>query len=105
MFKTYRVPDAEPVADAVAEGGRFFHEAAAAVKDRPEAERTEAHEQLGAPFVHVRSAKLCGNERVVARARGDGENLVCNMVKSSPAQLAAHVRHCRAKPCREIDGK
>ena len=28
-----------------------------------------------------------------------------NVVKSSPVQLAAHVRHCRAKPCRKIEGK
>ena len=27
------------------------------------------------------------------------------MVKSSPVQLAAHVRHCRGKPCRKIEGK
>ena len=28
-----------------------------------------------------------------------------NVVKSAPVQLAAHVRHCRAKPCKKIDGK
>ena len=27
------------------------------------------------------------------------------MVKTSPVQLAAHVRHCRAKPCRKIEFK
>ena len=26
------------------------------------------------------------------------------MVKSSPVQLVAHVRHCGAKPCRKIEG-
>ena len=46
-------PCAEPVAEAMAEAGRFYHEAAGAIKDRPEAERAEAHEQLGPPFVHV----------------------------------------------------
>ena len=53
------------------------------------------------------SAQLGGNERAGARALGDGENLLGggNVVKSSPAQLAAHVRHLRAKPCRKIDGK
>ena len=57
VFKTYLVPCAEPVAEAMAEAmaeaGRFYHEAAGAIKDRPEADRAEAHEQLGPPFVHV----------------------------------------------------
>ena len=26
-------------------------------------------------------------------------------MKSAPVQLAAHVRHCRAKPCKKIEGK
>ena len=51
VFKTYLVPCAEPVAVAMAEAGRFYHETAGAIKDRPEAERAEAHEQLGPPFV------------------------------------------------------
>ena len=51
------VPCAEPVAEAMAEAGRFYHEVAGAIKDRPEAERAEAHEQLGPPFVHVWVAK------------------------------------------------
>ena len=42
----------------MAEAGRFHHEAAGAIKDRPEAERAEAHEQLGPPFVHVWVASL-----------------------------------------------
>ena len=53
VFKTCLVPCAEPVAEAMAEAGRFYHEAAGAIKDRPETERAEAHEQLGPPFVHV----------------------------------------------------
>ena len=57
VFKTYLVPCAESVAEAMAEAGRFYHEAAGAIKDRPEAERAEAHEQLGPPFVHVWVAK------------------------------------------------
>ena len=28
-----------------------------------------------------------------------------NVVKSAPVQLAAHVRHCRAKSCKKIEGK
>ena len=28
-----------------------------------------------------------------------------NVVKSAQVQLAAHVRHCRAKPCKKIEGK
>ena len=28
-----------------------------------------------------------------------------NVVKSAPVLLAAHVRHCRAKPCKKIEGK
>ena len=28
-----------------------------------------------------------------------------NVVKNAPVQLAAHVRHCRAKPCKKIEGK
>ena len=61
VFKTYLVPCAEPVAEAMAEAmaeaGRFYHEAGGAIKDRPDADRAEAHEQLGPPFVHVWVAK------------------------------------------------
>ena len=28
-----------------------------------------------------------------------------NVGKSAPVQLAAHVRRCRAKPCKKIEGK
>ena len=54
------------------------HEAAGAIKDRPEAERAEVHEQLGPVRARMGgvSAQLGGNERVGARARGDGENLL-----------------------------
>ena len=31
--------------------------------------------------------------------------LESNVVKSAPVQLAAHVRHCQAKPCKKIEGK
>ena len=48
VFKTYLVPCSELAAEA----GRF-HREAGAIKDEPEAERAEAHEQLGPPFVHV----------------------------------------------------
>ena len=87
------------------EAGRFYHEAAGAIKDRPEVERAEAHEQLGPPFVHVWVAFLCS----LAATKGLAPEHVItvktcwegNVVKSSPVQLAAHVRHCRAKPCRD----
>ena len=41
VFKTYLVPCVEPVAEAMAEAGRFYHKAAGAMKDMPEAERAE----------------------------------------------------------------
>ena len=77
VFKTYLVPCAEPVAVAMAEAGRFYHETTGAIKDRPETETAEAHEQLGPPFVHVWVAflrSLMATKRVGARACGDGEN-------------------------------
>ena len=76
IFKTYLVPCAE-LAQAMAEAGRFHQEAAGAIKDRPEAERVEAHEQL-CPPVRARvggvPAQLGGDEGAGARARGDREN-------------------------------
>ena len=77
VFKTYPVPCAEPAAETM-EAGRFYHEAAGAIKDRPEAERAEAHEQLGLPFVHVWVAFLRSLAATVvgAKARFDGENLL-----------------------------
>ena len=77
VFKTYLVPWVEPVAEAMAEAGRFYHEAAGAIKDRPEAERAEAHEQLGPPFVHVWVACAAWRRRRSgARARVDCENVL-----------------------------
>ena len=109
VFKTYLVPCAEPVAEAMAEAGRFYREAAGAIKDGLEAERAESHEQLGPPFVHVWVAFL----RSLAATKGLVPEHVAtvktywegNVVMSFPVQLAAHERHCRAKPCRKIDGK
>ena len=88
VFKTYLVPCSEPVAEAMAEPGRFYYEAAgAANKDRPEAERAEAHEELGPPFVHVWVAFL----RSLAATKGLAPEHVAtvktywegNVVKSS----------------------
>ena len=53
VFKTYLVPSSENVAEAMAEAGRLFHDSAGAIKNKPEAERADAQEQLGPPFVHV----------------------------------------------------
>ena len=100
VFKTYLVPS---------EAGRFYHEAAGAIKDKPEAERAEAHEQLGPPFVHVWVAFLRSLEATKGLAPEHVSTvktyLEGNVVKSSPVQLAAYVRQCRAKPCRKIEGK
>ena len=93
----------------MAEAGRFYHEAAGAITDRPEAERAEVHEQLGPPFVHVWVAFL----RSLAATKGLAPEHVStvktywegNVVKSSPVQLPAHVRHCRAKPCRKMEAR
>ena len=51
--------------------------------------------------------QLGGNERVCARARGDGENLLGgdNVVKSAPVQLPAPVRRCRVKQYKKVEGK
>ena len=53
MFKTYLVPSTENVAEAMAEAGRLYHDSAGAIKNKPEAERADAQEQLGPPFVYV----------------------------------------------------
>ena len=53
VFKTYLVPGSERVAEAMAEAGRLYHESAGAIKSKPEAERADAQEQLGPPYVHV----------------------------------------------------
>ena len=58
VFKTYLVPSSENVAEAMAEAGRLYHDSAGAIKNKPEAERADAHEQLGPPFVYVGVAFL-----------------------------------------------
>ena len=88
------------------EAGRIYHESAGAIKSKPEAERADAQEQLGPAYVHVWVAFL----RSLAATRGLAPEHVAvlqsywesNVVKSAPVQLAAHVRHCRAK---KIEGK
>ena len=47
VFKTYLVPSSENVAEAMAEAGRLHHDSAGAIKNKPEAERADAQEQLG----------------------------------------------------------
>ena len=109
VFKTYLVPSSENVAEAMAEAGRLYHDSAGAIKNKPEAERTDAQDQLSLPFVHVwvaflrslAATKELGTEHVAA-LRQYWES---NVVKSESVQLAAHFRHCRAKPCRKIEGK
>ena len=53
VFKTYLVPSSENVAEAMAEAGRLYHDSAGAIKNKPEAWRADAQEQLGPPFVYV----------------------------------------------------
>ena len=109
VFKTYLVPSSENVAEAMAEAGRLYHDSAGAIKNKPEAERADAQEQLGPPFVYVwvaflrslASTKELGAEHV-AVLRQYWENSV---LKSAPVQLVSHVRYCRAKPCRKVEGK
>ena len=110
VFKTYLVPSSENVAEAIMAGaGRLYHDSAGAIKNKPEAERADAQEQLGPPFVYVwvaflrslASMKELGAEHV-AVLRQYWENSV---LKSAPVQLVSHVRYCRAKPCRKVEGK
>ena len=99
----------EDVLLSLAGAGRIHHESAGAIKSKPEAERADAQEQLGPPYVHVWVAFL----RSLAATRGLAPEHAAalnsywesNVVKSAPVQLAAHVRHCRAKPCKKIEGK
>ena len=96
VFKTYLVPGSD-------------HESAGAIKNKPEAERADAQEQLGPPYVHVwvaflrslAATSLLAPEHV-AVLKSYWES---NVVKSAPVQLAAHVRHYRTKPCNKIEGK
>ena len=100
VFKTYLVPSTEGVAEAMAEAGRLYHDSAGAIKNKPEAERADAQEQLGPSFVYVwvaflrslASTKELGAEHV-AVLRQYRENSV---LKSAPVQLVSHVRYCRA---------
>ena len=109
VSKTHLVPSSENVAEAMAEAGRLYHDSAGAIKNKPEAERADAQEQLGPPFVYVwvaflrslASTKKLGAEHV-AVLRQYWENSV---LKSAPVQLVSHVRYCRAKPCRKFEGK
>ena len=72
----------------MAEAGRLYHEAAGAIKNKPDAERSEAHEQLGPPYVHVWVAFL----RSLAATKGlapEHMSVVMtywqgNVVKSAP---------------------
>ena len=96
VFKTYLVPSSENVSEAMAEAGRLYHDSAGAIKNKPEAERADAQEQLGPPFVYVwvaflrslASTKELGAEHV-AVLRQYWENSV---LKSAPVQLVSHVR-------------
>ena len=93
VFKTYLVPSTENVAEAMAEAGRLYHDSAGAIKNKPEAERADAQEQLGPPFVYVwvaflrslASTKELGAEHV-AVLRQYWENSV---LKSAPVQLVS----------------
>ena len=76
VFKTYLVPSSENVAEAMAEAGRLYHDSAGAIKNKPEAERADAQEQLGPQFrVRVGSvpAQLGLDEGVGSRTRGSSE--------------------------------
>ena len=60
----------------MAEAGRLYHDSAGAIKNKPEAERADAQEQLGPPFrVRVGSvpAQLGRDEGVGSRTRGSSE--------------------------------
>ena len=109
VFKTYLVPSSENVAEAMAEAGRLYHDSAGAIKSKSEAEQADARDQFGPPFVHVWVAFL---RSLAATKELETEHVEVlrqywesNVVKSAPVQLAAHVRHCRAKPCRKVEGK
>ena len=67
----------ENVAEAMAEAGRLYHDSADAIKNKPEAERADAQEQLGPLFVYVgvaflrslASTKELGAEHVLGEQR------------------------------------
>ena len=66
VFKTYLVPCAEPVAVAMAEAGRFYHETTGAIKDRPRDRNRRGSRTARSP-VRARvggvPAQLDGNEK------------------------------------------
>ena len=103
VFKTYLVPSSENVAEAMAEAGRLYHDSAGAIKNKPEAERADAQEQLGPPFVYVWVAFL--RSLASTKELGAEQYWENSVLKSVPVQLVSHVRYCRAKPCRKVEGK
>ena len=79
VFKTYLVPSSENVAEAMAEAGRLYHDSAGAIKNKPEAERADAQEQLGLPFVYVWVAflrSLASTKELGAETRGSSETVL-----------------------------
>ena len=98
VFKTYLVPSSENVAEAMAEAGRLYHDSAGAIKNKPEAERADAQEQLGPPFVYVwvaflrslASTKELGAEHV-AVLRQYWENSVLKRVSPPPESHRTHL--------------
>ena len=92
VFETCLVPCSESVAEVMAEAGRLYHEFAGAIKSKPEAERTDAQEQLGPPYVHVWVAFMCS----LAATRG--------LAPEHVAVLKSNVG-TRAKPCKKIESK
>ena len=107
-LRDHRVQDVSGsrLGERVRSNGRGYHEFAGANKSKPEAERANVQERLGPPYVHVWVAFL----RSLAATRVLAPEHVAVLksywvVKSAPVQLAAHVRHCRAKPCKKIEGK
>ena len=71
--------------------------------------RSNGKRRVGPPYVHVWVAflrSLAATRRLapehVAVLKSYWES---NVVKSAPVQVAAHVRHCRAKPCKKFEGK
>ena len=100
VFKTYLVPGSESVAEAIAEAGRLpLAQSRASPKQSAQTPKSNS----------VPRTCMCGwRSSAVWRRRGGWQlksYWESNVVKSAPVQLAARVRHCRAKPCRKIEGK
>ena len=88
VFKTYLVPSLENVAEAMAEAGRLYHDFAGAIKNKPEAERADAQDQLGTPFVHVWRRKSWGqstwqHEAVLGEQRGEERTSTAGSARSA----------------------